>query len=159
MKRLSTIISGLLLLVVSTNSWPYYPNFEQFHLFRGSRDVLDNSVDSVDSVISHLAHFAGRLYGVPDNRTGLKVAQWHEGMGINPEELGEYAEGDILFPDSIMSRNGVKAGTARWPGGVIPYIVSPFFSEFSTYLILVTGNIFRIRFEKISLQFFYFFFY
>lgn len=64
---------------------------------------------------------------LPDNKTGDKVAQWHENMGVNPEELGEYAEGDILYP--AMGRNGIRVETARWPDGVVPFVISPFFSK------------------------------
>ncbi|XP_058788817.1 zinc metalloproteinase nas-13-like [Phymastichus coffea] len=125
----ATTVSILLLLVVSAQAWPYYQNFQQFDPFRQSRDVHDNTVDTTDSIIGHLAHLAGQLYGEPNNETGLKVAEWHEGMNVNPEELGEYVEGDILFPTAIVGRNGVKAETARWPDGVIPYIMSPFFNQ------------------------------
>ncbi|XP_008216665.1 zinc metalloproteinase nas-13-like isoform X2 [Nasonia vitripennis] len=113
---------SVLLLSATSSAWPFYP------LYRESRDVFDNSVDSANGLIAHLSHLEGQLYGLPDNQTGEKVAQWHEGMGVNPEELGEYAEGDILYPAS-MGRNGVKAETARWPGGVVPYMISPFFNE------------------------------
>lgn len=92
------------------------------------RDVFDNAVDSPDGLIAHLQHLGELLYGLPDNETGLKVAQWHEGLDMNPEELGSYAEGDILFP-STMGRNGLKADTARWPNGVVPFVISPYFSE------------------------------
>ena len=106
------------------------PGQEQPDYFRDARDVMDNAVDSANGLIAHLSHLEGQLFGLPDNETGAKVAQWHEGMGVNPEELGEYAEGDILYPAS-MGRNGVKAESARWPGGVVPYMISPFFSKFS----------------------------
>ncbi|OXU27095.1 hypothetical protein TSAR_011712 [Trichomalopsis sarcophagae] len=115
-------LCSVLLLSATSSAWPFYP------LYRESRDVFDNSVDSANGLIAHLSHLEGQLYGLPDNQTGEKVAQWHEGMGVNPEELGEYAEGDILYPAS-MGRNGVKAETARWPGGVVPYMISPYFNE------------------------------
>ncbi|CAG2065086.1 unnamed protein product [Timema podura] len=57
-----------------------------------------------------------------------KVAQWNPDMGVNPEELGEYLEGDILFPESI-SRNGLRAERSRWPGGVVYYTLSPYFTD------------------------------
>nr|CAD7571777.1 unnamed protein product [Timema californicum] len=49
-------------------------------------------------------------------------------MGVNPEELGEYLEGDILFPESL-SRNGLRAERSRWPGGVVYYTLSPYFTD------------------------------
>ncbi len=92
-------------------------------------DEYDNSVYGGENALGHLSHLQAQLYMQPDNKTGDKVAQWHEGMGVNPEELGEYAEGDILYP-ATMGRNGIKTETARWPDGVVPYLISPFFSEY-----------------------------
>lgn len=96
------------------------------------RDIFDNGVDDPNGVISHLRSSGGNLYGEPSSQTGHKVSQWHEGMDVNPEELGEYAEGDILFPGDPghpMARNGLKDSSTRWPGGVIPYVISPAFGK------------------------------
>lgn len=50
---------------------------------------------------------------------------------MNPEELGDtYAEGDIRLPERLKFRNGLKAETARWKGGVVPYRISDDFSEY-----------------------------
>ena len=118
---MAIIVAG----AVKSSAWPFF-----------RRDILDNAVDSPDGLLSHLSHLERQLYAEPSNKTGLKVSQWHEGMGVNPEELGEYVEGDILFP-SAMARNGLKASSARWPDGVIPYMISPFFSKkFSKYVII-----------------------
>ena len=112
------VLNVLIIMEASTYSaWPVY-----------RRDILDNAVDSSNGLISHLSHLGRVLFAEPSKETGLKVAQWHEGLGVNPEELGEYVEGDILFP-SVMNRNGLKASSARWPDGVIPYMISPFFSK------------------------------
>lgn len=47
---------------------------------------------------------------------------------MNPEELGEdYLEGDIM--PSAKSRNGLKAESARWKGGKVPYKISDKFSK------------------------------
>ncbi|XP_076181584.1 zinc metalloproteinase nas-13 [Ptiloglossa arizonensis] len=91
------------------------------------RDVLDNSALSPEGVIAHLWHFGENLYRFPDNATGEIVANWHVGWDRNPEELGSYAEGDILFPPQL-GKNGLKAESARWPGGVVPYMLSPYFN-------------------------------
>lgn len=109
----------LLVLITLTSAWPTLRR----------RDVFDNAVDSPDGLIAHLQHLGESLYRLPDNDTGFKVAQWHEGMDVNPEELGNYVEGDILFP-SIFGRNGLKSDAARWPNGVIPFMISPYFSEY-----------------------------
>jgi len=56
------------------------------------------------------------------------VAKWNPLDSMNPEELGSYAEGDIIMPKSI-ARNGLKAATSRWPDAVIPYRVADSFSK------------------------------
>lgn len=104
-------------LLVSVSAWPFR-----------RRDVFDNAVDSPHGVIAHLQHFGEMLYRNPDNETGAIVANWHEGWDRNPEELGNYAEGDILFPPQL-GKNGLKAEAARWPGGVVPYMISPYFGK------------------------------
>ncbi|XP_076231132.1 zinc metalloproteinase nas-1 [Calliopsis andreniformis] len=118
MKRLSVLCCFVLPLLTSLEAWP----FER-------RDVLDNSVDSPEGVIAHLQHFGEALFRFPDNATGDIVANWNEGWDQNPEELGSYAEGDILFPPQQLGKNGLKAESARWPGGVVPYMLSPYFNS------------------------------
>lgn len=117
-RPLAALAWTLLALMTLTSAWPTFRR----------RDVFDNAVDSPGGLIVHLRNFGGSLYGFPSNETGLKVAQWREDMDVNPEELGEYAEGDILFPPSI-GRNGLATVSARWPNGVIPFVISPYFSE------------------------------
>ncbi|XP_049946500.1 zinc metalloproteinase nas-13-like, partial [Schistocerca serialis cubense] len=58
--------------------------------------------------------------------TGNKVSSWSSESGHNPEEVGEYFQGDIIQP---MSRNGIRAKGARWPHGVVHYQISPGFSD------------------------------
>ncbi|XP_046980518.1 hatching enzyme 1.2-like [Schistocerca americana] len=58
--------------------------------------------------------------------TGKKVSSWSSESGHNPEEVGEYFQGDIIQP---MSRNGIRAKGARWPHGVVHYQISPGFSD------------------------------
>ncbi|KAK2580109.1 hypothetical protein KPH14_012387 [Odynerus spinipes] len=111
------VASVLVLLISSSFGWPYR-----------RRDAFDNLVDTPNALVSYLETLGQALYGLPNNETGQKVAEWHEGMPVNPEELGNYAEGDILFPVTL-GRNGLKAESARWPDGVIPYMISPYFDE------------------------------
>lgn len=115
--RLLAILTWTL-LALTTSAWPTLRR----------RDVFDNAVDGPGGLIAHLRNLGGLLYGFPSNETGLKVAQWREDMDVNPEELGNYAEGDILFPPNI-GRNALTAVSARWPNGVIPFMISPYFSE------------------------------
>lgn len=49
---------------------------------------------------------------------------------MNPEEVGDYAEGDILMPPQ-QGRNGVREEVLRWPQGHIPYVIEGYFSMYS----------------------------
>ncbi|KAG4070660.1 hypothetical protein HA402_013580 [Bradysia odoriphaga] len=72
--------------------------------------------DSID-----LSSYGTRLYGVPSREVGVEVANWSPDQNRgNPEELGSYLEGDILFP-SPKFRNGLIAETSRWPNARIPF--------------------------------------
>lgn len=59
---------------------------------------------------------------------GDAVAKWNPDMETNPEELGEYAQGDILFPANT-ARNGLKAASTHWEKGIVPYEIGPYFSK------------------------------
>ncbi|XP_067015626.2 hatching enzyme 1.2-like [Anabrus simplex] len=103
-------------------------------------DLTDNSLDDMDDMedddeffeeysgaLQRLtAEFGSSLYGTPNAETGEKVKSWKNNSAINPEELGEYAEGDILFPPT---RNGIRQLSARWPDGVVYYQLAPGFSQ------------------------------
>lgn len=41
---------------------------------------------------------------------------------VNPEELGEYLEGDIIV-NVAVTRNGVLNGTLRWHEGLVPFLI------------------------------------
>jgi len=87
---------------------------------------VDNGSDS--DLYSGLVHLGAAIFGTPDVKSGEAVSAWKDGSPFNPEEMGEYAEGDILHPIG-NSRNGLKATSSRWPKGVIPYEISPYFGN------------------------------
>jgi hypothetical protein len=60
---------------------------------------------------------------------GMRVAAaaWKMDSVVNPEEMGSYLEGDIIVHNS---RNGLTAEAARWPGGIVPYEMGAYFSEY-----------------------------
>ncbi|KAK3913785.1 Zinc metalloproteinase nas-13 [Frankliniella fusca] len=69
------------------------------------------------------------IYGTPSEVTGELLKKYTPDSGVNPEELGEYTQGDILFTSkgaagSAFARNGLKAPSARWPGAVVPFEIS-----------------------------------
>lgn len=76
-------------------------------------------VESEGDIID-ISDLGGRIYGAPDERSGVSAAKWEENRTGNPEELGNYFEGDILFPES-KSRNGIVGQSYRWPNGVVPF--------------------------------------
>ncbi|XP_011692954.1 PREDICTED: astacin-like [Wasmannia auropunctata] len=59
----------------------------------------------------------------PDYETGVKVAQWTKEMNTRPEELGNYFQGDIMIANNTK-RNGRIDEHLRWPGGIIPYLIT-----------------------------------
>lgn len=71
-----------------------------------------------------------RAIGLPSEETGLKVDGWSPESGLNPEELGEYAEGDILFSPSL-ARNGLYAHSSHWTNGIIPFEIKGSFSMYN----------------------------
>lgn len=83
--------------------------------------INDDADDEDLGVMEYLNGFGEKLYKQPDKKTGEAVSKWTPSSKLNPEELGNYAEGDILFPPQI-GRNGLRAGTARWPNGRVPYV-------------------------------------
>lgn len=68
-----------------------------------------------------LSEYGTRLFGVPDKNVGLEVENWKDNeLNGNPEEMGSYFEGDILFPKG-QSRNGLIAESSHWTDGIIPF--------------------------------------
>ncbi|KAL1501328.1 hypothetical protein ABEB36_006670 [Hypothenemus hampei] len=78
-----------------------------------------------DDTLPDLSYLGERIYRNPDPEIGKILENWNVSSEINPEEMGEYAEGDILFP--ARGRNGLVAENARWPNGEIPYEISGYF--------------------------------
>ncbi|XP_060533365.1 hatching enzyme 1.2-like [Cylas formicarius] len=75
-----------------------------------------------------LSYLGDRLFKTPSEETGKIVENWNATSEYNPEELGEYAEGDIVFPKK--GRNGLIAEASRWKDGVIPYeIKGPYYQD------------------------------
>ncbi|XP_011164234.2 zinc metalloproteinase nas-4 [Solenopsis invicta] len=127
-RRLVTLAWTLLALITLTSAWPAFR--------KRDRDArrFDNFEESFDVLSAYLNNFRRSFYGFPSNETGKKVAEWRKSMDVNPEELGEYMEGDILFPP-ITRRNGLRKIYAQWPNGVVPFIISPYFNAQQRQLI------------------------
>lgn len=92
--------------------------------------IDDNSLDEDDASLIDLSHYGSSIFGVPSNETGKRVASYDpETSDLNPEELGEYLEGDMLMPPDF-ARNGLIATTSHWPGGIVPFEISGYFGMF-----------------------------
>ncbi|CAH2051774.1 unnamed protein product, partial [Iphiclides podalirius] len=67
-------------------------------------------------------------YVSPNNSSGNALSEWSESSLVNPEELGNYGQGDILMPH-YLTRNGMKEQSSRWPNGIIPYSIEGGFNQ------------------------------
>lgn len=96
----------------------------------------------------------GLKFGQPDAQTGELLKTWQPSDGTNPEELGSYLEGDILFPmnHSTNSRNGMVSQSYRWTNAIIPYEITGSFDSRSLNLIQNAMNIYHqktcIKFQR-----------
>ncbi|KAL4711841.1 hypothetical protein ACJJTC_006010 [Scirpophaga incertulas] len=88
--------------------------------------LFDNSIDGEDNI--NISHLGPEAFGSPKNESGEAVAEWTEDSLMNPEEMGSYAEGDILVPRPL-TRNGVRDQTSMWPNGIIPYVIEGYFNQ------------------------------
>lgn len=60
--------------------------------------------------------------------------EWTPESLVNPEELGEYFEGDIELPLPPLDKNGLLDEKYRWPGGVVPFEFDSDFGGSSWFL-------------------------
>lgn len=89
--------------------------------------IEDNFLDEDDTEMIDLSHFGSAIFREPSNQTGLLVASYDPNTdGRNPEEIGEYLEGDILIPPSL-ARNGLIAMSSHWPNAIVPFEIRGYF--------------------------------
>ncbi|XP_047033348.1 zinc metalloproteinase nas-4-like isoform X1 [Helicoverpa zea] len=89
-------------------------------------DIEENSIYGSQTI--DVSSLGPEAYGLPKNESGYALANWSESSLMNPEEVGDYAEGDILMPPP-QGRNGVREEVLRWPQGHIPYVIEGYFSS------------------------------
>ncbi|XP_045539227.1 hatching enzyme 1.2 [Papilio machaon] len=90
-------------------------------------DLDHNSIDG-DGEDIDLSSLGPDAYGTPNNDSGDSLSTWSESSLMNPEEMGNYGQGDILMPPH-HARNGMKDKTSRWPNGIIPYSIDGLFTQ------------------------------
>lgn len=122
--------------------------FSSIQLFVYSFPVDENELIDLSTLSSG-------VFGEPDAKTGEILQNWKSEVNeSNPEELGSYFEGDILFPtsQSTNSRNGMVAQAYRWPNAVIPYEITGSFDSRSMNLIQNAMNVYHqktcIKFQR-----------
>lgn len=83
----------------------------------------ENSIGSLN-----LQRLGPRVYNQPNKRTGKNLKEWVSSKQKgNPEEQGNYFEGDIIV--DTEGRNGVILTAQKWPGAKIPYEIVGSFSK------------------------------
>lgn len=76
-----------------------------------------------------LNHLGPLIYGRPSEDSGRQLKEWFENKRPgNAEEQGNYLEGDILFPNSML-RNGLQAQSRRWVNGEVPVEIDSTFCK------------------------------
>lgn len=106
----------LLLLGITTALLPFS---------RGRSALTD---EEADEPILDLTKLGPEIYGYPDDKLG-KTLENIGNVNFNPEEIGNYYEGDILYPRS-QQRNGLAEESFRWKNGVVPIEIRGLFSGY-----------------------------
>ncbi|XP_068623853.1 hatching enzyme 1.2-like [Battus philenor] len=114
-----------LLLISSLESLP--TNSKDIDVMTPDDTDNNNIIDEGDGEID-LSSLGPAAYGTPENSSGEAVAMWTEESLMNPEEMGNYGQGDILIPPA-NTRNGMNNKASRWPNGIIPYVVAGQFNQ------------------------------
>jgi len=87
----------------------------------------DIEIDPID-----LSQYGSAMFGKPSSETGDKIASWITSEMFNetnPEELGDYLEGDILIPTTAgLGKSGLILEAYHWPNGVVPFVIDGNFS-------------------------------
>lgn len=76
--------------------------------------------------------FMSHLEPMPNLRVGELVANYNPENSLrNPEELGNYVEGDMVMR-SERGRTALTSPTARWPDGIVPFEINGNFRNMCT---------------------------
>lgn len=79
--------------------------------------------------LSDLSYLGKKIYVQPNLWSGERVAEYNPKKDLeNPEEMGNYAEGDMVMPE-VHGRSVIAWQSSRWPGSIIPYEISGNFGK------------------------------
>ncbi|EDS31597.1 metalloproteinase [Culex quinquefasciatus] len=92
-------------------------------ILRDVNDLEEEEAELGEDEID-LSSVGTAIYGNPDEAVGARVATYDpETALVNVEELGSYAEGDMLITRPA-GRNGMADVSTRWPGGQVPFVIN-----------------------------------
>ncbi|XP_048482543.1 protein SpAN [Plutella xylostella] len=124
---MAVFIPKVLVLLCFVSVGICWPLVEDNYLDEG------NSVDG-DGVID-LSTLGPEAFREPDEKSGEALSNWTTTSEVNPEETGEYLEGDILMPRGSL-RNGMRDQSYRWQDGIVPYVIEGYYSTEQRDLIM-----------------------
>lgn len=75
-----------------------------------------------------LSRYGPEIYNEPSKVSGRLLTEWAKAKKKgNPEEQGNYFEGDIMIPGE--ARNGVILAAQKWKNATVPYVIKGSFSK------------------------------
>lgn len=98
---------------------------------------------TINIIFLLISLFFGYIFNSPiadkkENESNLD--SWNEFDLQNPEELGNYFEGDLIVPK--FGKNGLVDTASRWNKGIIPYEISRNFQTQDKNVILQAMNVY-----------------
>lgn len=88
-----------------------------------------------------LTYLGRRVFGDPNSESGKRLDDWNESSEVNADEMGDYAEGDILFPQKL--RSGLISEVYRWKDAEVPYEIADDFLDESKEIIQKAMDMYR----------------
>lgn len=83
--------------------------------------------------LSDMSYLGQKIYVQPNLWSGEQVAEYDPKKDLeNPEELGNYAEGDMVMP-KVHGRSVIAWQSSRWPESIIPYEISGNFGKVTVF--------------------------
>ncbi|XP_072377447.1 hatching enzyme 1.2-like [Diabrotica undecimpunctata] len=89
----------------------------------------------------HKVPFVIMMFTIYSILNAAPLDSWDESNSQNPEEFGEYYEGDIFMPHG--GRNGIVGEALRWNNGVVPFEISGYYNSKDLNLIKTAMDIYH----------------